>query len=613
MSRPGKRLFHVAAVLLALGAASNANAHDGEPSCDDGKRAPADAICAAFEAAPKLAAEDPMAKKVLGVWRRVAPPVAALTGRETAITVLASTAQNAGKPFAPAAYICPGAPPTVYVPYTLVEKIYGPGATYTEDFLGFILGHELGHRVNDFSADGCQLGAFERPGRGSDEEQLADFRGAFFAAIGGYSTRGLAKQNTVSAFLEAEFKTREKVRKGREKALMSALERFDAYEGLYSAGVTLAFSGEPQSAVRLLEWADELIEGDGVPLPEVKVMRALALMLEAAPNAPWLESLDGTGHDLAGLRCRAIFASHTPLAEEAVASRVRSTDERARAKRAFAQAKKLFDRAAELGADALVTDSGRACASFYMGETAEVTRWHGRAKRRIGSNSPQAVKNAVLANEALFAFLGFVAGDVPPPPSDKAAAGEWAKRLVGKKASFTPHAELGLAVDRLASYPAPARMPMISRALTCKGGKKAAASLPEVVAFKGPVGQCPAGYTATWTLPPAGAIARSGTSLGVTGCKAPDGGLMTRIQLAGALEPPYADTDLALRDHRSVPAALSSFDTWVCGCDGVELQGVSDTGESIYMTACPAYGVPLGVIHTSREGVVVKVSAIDGG
>jgi len=518
-----------------------------------------------------------------------------------------------GKPFAPAAYICPGAPPTVYVPYTLVERIYGPSASYNEDFLAFILGHELGHRVNDFTADGCQLGAFERPGRGSDEEQLADFRGAFFAAVGGFSTRSIAKKNTVSAFLEAEFKTREKVIKGREKALLTALERFDAYEGLYAAGVTLAFSGEPQSANRLLEWADELIEGDGVPLPEVKVMRALALMLEAAPNAPWLEAMDGTGHDLAGLRCRAIFASHTPLAEEAVIARVRSTDERARANRAFVLAKKLFDRASELGADALVTDSGRACASFYMGDTAETSRWHARAKRRLAAATPQPVKSAVHANEALFAFLGFVTTDPVPSRTDTKAAADWAKRLVSSKASFTPHADLALAIDRLARYPEPARLPMVSKALVCKGGKKASATLPEVPAFRGPVGKCAAGYSPAWTLPPASAIARSGTGLGVTGCTAPDGARVTRVQLAGALEPPFADTDLALRDHRKVPAALSSLDTWVCGCDGVELQGVSDTGESVYMTACPAYGVPLGVIHTSRDGSVLRVSAIGGG
>ncbi len=130
----------------------------------------ADPVCGTLEGAPRLGADDPGAAFVLKVWRDVAPPVEALTGRETALVVLGPEARHKGRPLPPAAHICPGAPPTVYVPHTLVAKVTGEGAVYGDDFLAFVLGHELGHRVNDFSADGCQLGAFERPGQGLNEE-----------------------------------------------------------------------------------------------------------------------------------------------------------------------------------------------------------------------------------------------------------------------------------------------------------------------------------------------------------------------------------------------------------------------------------------------------------
>lgn len=581
---------------------------DHEPHCGDGKRAPAAAICAAFESAEKLAANDPIALKVTAVWRRVEGPVSALTGRATALSLLAPSARHDGRPFAPAAYICPGAPPTVYVPHTLIEKIYGSAPTYNEDFLGFVLGHELGHRVNDFSADGCQLGAFERPGRGLAEEQLADFRGAFFAAVGGYSTRTLAKKQTVSAFLESEFKVRERVRDERHTALLKALERFDAYEGLYDAGLALAFGGEPMAAARLLDWADELIEGDGVPLPEIKVVRALARMMEAAPDAPWLEAFDGTGHDLSDLRCRAIFATHTPLAEELGTTRVRSTDERARARKNLELANRLFARAAELGADPLVTSSGRACVSFYLGDHVEAARWHARAERRIGKNTPPAVKVAAAANQALFELLAHVGKDPVPPPSDPNAKA-WAQRLTAKMPVFMTHPELGQAVSRLASYPAPARTPRTNKAMSCKGTKPTE-RMPEPPAITGPVGQCPAGWTLGWTLPPADALARSGSSMGVTGCVNESGERLMRVKLAAAHEPPMPMTDTAVREHRKVPAGLSKLDAWICGCDGVEPVGVSDTGATVYQAACPDLGVPLGVIEVGRSGQVERVSAL---
>lgn len=616
MSPPPSTLAALAALATALLAlAAPARAEAPEPRCDDGKRAPKEAICGAFEAAPHLGADDATAKKVLNVWRRVAPPVAALTGRESALVVLSPDARHDGKPFTPTAYICPGAPPTVYVPYTLAEKVFGADAAYPEDFLGFVLGHELGHRVNDFTADGCQLDAFERPGHRVNDEQLADFRGAFYAAIGGYSTRTLAKKNTVSSFLEAEFKVRKEDRAGRKQALMNALEDFDAYEGLYEAAVALTFAGEHGTAIRLLGWADELIEGHGVPLPELKVVRALALMLDAADNAPWLEATDGTGVDLSKLRCRAIFASHTPLAEEPAGGRLRSRGEdREIARRQLFLARKLLDRAAELGADTLITDSGRACVAFYLGEPAEAQRLGARARRRLGTRAAASVKRALDANDALVAFGAFLARSPPPLRTDTGAAKAWAKGLAAEKKAFAAHAELADEVAALATYPAPPPRRRPTAAMVACGKKGGGtATIPPAPVFSGPVGVCPGGFTLRSTVPAPDAIARSGTGLGVTTCEGPDGARSTRVQLAGALDPPYADVDTALRTEDRVPAAVSTLDAWSCGCDAVQLQGVSDLGDEVYMTACPAFGVPLGVLFVKEGGGVRRVVTVGGG
>jgi hypothetical protein len=583
------------------------------PRCGDAKVVAAEPVCAAFEAAPKLKADEPVAKKVLAVWRKVAPPVEALTGRETALVVLAPEATHAGKPFPPAAYICPGAPPTVYVPATLTEKVYGATPAYNEDFMAFVLGHELGHRVNDFTADGCQLGAFDRPGRGVKEEQLADFRGAFFAAIGGYSTRTLAKKQTVNGFLEAEFKVRERVRDERQASLLSALERFDAYEGLYATSLALTFGGEPASAVRLLGWADELVEGDGVPLPELKVMRALALISQAAPDAPWLESMRGTGHDLSDLRCRAIFASHTPLAEEAVGGKVRGDDETLRAKKALVLAKKLLERASELGADALVTESGRACAALYLGDVEDARRFQSRASKRLPKSVPGLVRAALLANESLINFGAFLEQDPPPSPGDVAQAKAWVGRMTAVRGGFVGHPELDLAVKLLESYPTPARYRAPPKTLQCKAQRGAKATLVRAAPFSGKVGTCPAGSTVDWTLPSAEALARSGTSVGVTACLASDGSRTVRVQLAGALEPPYEDKDLVTKAHREVPSAIARLDDWVCGCDAVEPMGVSDRGETLYQAACEAFGFPFGVLFVTPSGEVTRAVEVASG
>ena len=164
---------------------------------------------------------------------------------------------------------------------------------------------------------------------------------------------------------------RGEVRDDRHKALLRALDRFGAYEGVYTTGLALLVAGETEAAVRLLAWVDELVDGEGVPLPELKLVRALALMEQAADDAPWLAPLRGSGIELGSLRCRSVMPSHTPLAEDQALTRTRSASDEALAVRTLRTPRRLLDRASELGADTLVADSARACVALYIGELPE--------------------------------------------------------------------------------------------------------------------------------------------------------------------------------------------------------------------------------------------------
>ena len=601
-------------LLAALGAApAAAHADEPEPRCGDGKRAAIPRVCGQFEAAPKLTADDPLAQRVLAVWRRVSPAVEALSGRQSSLAILAADAKMAdGQPFPPTAYICPGAPPTVYVPHTLVDKVFGPDAAYPEDFMGFVLGHELGHRINDFTPDGCQLGAFERPGKGIREESLADFRGAFFAAAAGYSTRTLARDATVSDFLKQEFKVREPTVKDRAEAMLGALTDFDTYEGLYDAAVALTFAGEVQAAQRLLGWADELVDGRGIPLPELKVVRALALMMGAAADAPWQDDVEAASLPMSHLRCQAVLPAHTALWEEPTAGRVRGPGAaRDRARRDLEQAKQLLTRAAELGANKLVTDSGLACAAFYLGDVSDSQRYARRAERRLTKGSPQPVKDALAANASLIAFGAWTAEHPAPGRQEPTKAAAWGKDLKRERRLFADHAELTEILDLLASYPDAAR-PKRRRAkpVACGGKGPEATPLPPAVTVTGGVGVCPAGWTVDYSVPAPEIVKASGTGMGVTACRGPEGRLVLHVRLPGSLDPAYDEVDTTLELRDTVPDTDRSVDAWACKCDALQAQGVTDRGDRTWLAACPALNVPLGVVFSTPDGRVRRVAIL---
>ena len=336
----------------------------------------AQANCKEFMGAERADIKGPKVREVVRVWQRVHGPFEALSGRTTALAVLSKEASHAGEdgapvaPFKPTAHICPGAPPTVFVTWPMVELVFDEGAArgYPEAFLAFVLGHELGHRVNDLDTEGSLLGSSDRASQGTGYgiEEMADKRAAFLAATAGYSMRGLAKEEVVATFLTTEIGLRSWRVENRQMMLMGTLRTFDAYEHLYELGVAMTMSGERELALRLLARADELIAGESVPLPEIKALRAIALMNAAAAHAPWRDPIAAL--PTPELRCAPVFPTHTALWEEPSAGALRGgpdlegAQELARARLALAA--RLLDQAEPLGVAPLILHSARpACPS----------------------------------------------------------------------------------------------------------------------------------------------------------------------------------------------------------------------------------------------------------
>lgn len=567
--------------------------------CGDGRRAPAPKICADFEAAARVAPSDALAVRALRVWSHVVDPVEALTDRTTGVVLLSPSARmRDGRAFPPATYICPGAPPVVYVPWSLVDQVYGPEASYPESFLAFVLGHELGHRLNDFTRDGCQLDAFERPGKGLDEERLADFRGAFFAAVAGYDTRDLATHATVTRFLASEFKVRAVELEQRAGALIDALHYFDAYETLYQTGLALTLTGDTDAAVRLLDWADELVGAHGVPVPELSVAHALALIANATPDAPWLEHLQGLGAPTAALACRPVFPAHSALWQAPMLGLVRADRTRqAAARRDLQRARRLLQKADDLGASPLAVGTANACAALLLDEPDEALRLQERAVKRGYSNrTSPAVAQALMANEALFRF-GIWLADAAP--TNAAAMREGVGPML---AAFALHPALGrwLRGDAAASPAELAR---------CAAPGAIASTLPSAPFVARPTGECPSGWDVAHVLPSPESRAATGSETGVTVCER-DGRRLAHVVLPALTDPPRSRVDATLGLFDPVPAPLASFDAWACGCDALAPRGVSDGGDEAWLGACPRLGAATALVRVDPRGRVRQVAVL---
>lgn len=565
-----------------------------ELTCKD-VAAAAPGYCGVLENAPR--ADSASSQKAVEMFRRLEGPFHALSGRETALVVLAPEARigegDGAKPIPPAAYICPGAPPTVYVPASLLALIdNNDPKKYPDDFLAFVIGHELGHRMNDLTPDGCQLGAFQRPGKGANEEELADARSAFFITGAGFSASGVARDDMVSRFLEAEYALGREISKGRRESLLGALSRFDGYEALYQAALSVAMTGEMEAADRLLSWADELVQSHGVPLPELRVVRAIARIDRAAKMAPWLAEL-GMPVGIDHLRCVPVHPGHSGLWEEPD-KRMRSPDIE-RGRKLLREALALLGEAELRGATPFTVAAARTCALLYLADTTAAEKEQARVERLVPRVANAAVKQALADNRALVSFASFAKARPVPPLENSSALDAWTDELAAAIGSRAP-AGLAAIVSALrkpgASTAAPA-----GDAPACRDAKaKPPAALAAMPAAGQGHGQCPSGYRLVSALPSLDAAKQTGSQQGITVCRPTQGGReLVTVRLAATTEPPLAALERTMLTSPP-PSGLAELSAWACHCASLERQGVSDRGEIVYRTQCPTLDVDRGVL-----------------
>jgi len=569
------------------------------------------AQCGDFDRAPKLAAGDDipgrLRTRAAEIWTRVESPFHTLTGHAVPLAITAPEARGSdGASFGPTARICPGVPATVYVAYPMVELAldkepdrYGP------DFLAFVFGHELAHRANDFSESGAETRPFaQRPGKGKRDEALADARAAFLMALAGYHPRVLARAETVDFFLQTEGALPDDLRAARKAELLAALERFDGYETVYRTGVVLALLGLVDTATRLLGWLDDEMAARNEAVPEVPLARALVLLLDAAPEAPWLDRLPV---EASHLRCRPVYPGHTALYEEPSAVILRGTGGRSKEEiaRLLDDAVAALERARSLGARSFVIESAVACAHVYRGEVRDAAAAQDRAERLRPDDAPAAVVDALAANRALVDFLAFVEVHPTARRDEAEERGAWAEaagRLTGHPdlAAVLAAPGRGAPGDPAPHHgPAPPQCP--------PGGGRVQVPAPPGLSG-GALGQCPTGWRTELTVPAATVARDSGTTMGVTGC-APeaDGGVPGRyvhVRLPETTAPPSRAVDVGVLTATAAGPAAGPLAAWACTCRAIALRGAADLGESFYTVTCPPgtlVGLVVGTDGTVRE------------
>lgn len=587
------------------------------------REASAQGFCTVAASAKQADPKHPYTKKALALWDKLSGPFGALTGRQTGLVILgpeATTKQgDAESSFKPAGVTCPGAPPVVYVTWPLLELIYGKSA-YPEDFLAFVLGHELGHRINDLSIGGSITG--NPNANGEHMEALADKRAAFLTSLAGYSTSRLSADDIVSKFLEAEYRTIPRaLLDERKKALKQTLESFEAYESLYQSGVALAFLQEREAAERLLALADELIEGKTIPLPEIKILRAYVLMNNAAPLAPWLYEAAGALAGVDQLRCVPIFGAHTGLAQDAQQASLRGVDDLEIArKEALAKLKladKLLTQAADYRGDDFIVQHARACLALYRGEPKEAKAQLEEVAKLLPKDAPAALQQAIKDNKALAAF-GQLLKDAPPVPSSQGkGAKAWAKTFLKKaKKLGSGDPKLKLLLSSWANYPdmTQAKAPLIKGAqCAVKQPKPVSLSLPE--AEQRALGACPTGWTLAHTLPAPEDAKTAQTQLGVTTCTqdGADGAKrrFVRVRLPGSMSPALSSVHLTMMFERWEQPKRLSADDWTCGAISQQRAGISDQGQLLTLIVSPSLGLMPGLLWVDAQGKVTQAATIN--
>ena len=566
----------------------------------------ADGLCGRLAKLPQAPPKQAGVSETVAMWKRINGPFTAVSGRHTELAIVEP---GKGDPLSGTAYLCPGSPAIVYLSYGLVRRIF-QDKTLPPDFLAFVLGHELGHRLHDFQIDGTsKLRAFARPGKGVADEEVADKQAALLAAGAGYSMHLLAKKDTVSAFLRSEAKLRPQAVESRKKSLLTTLETFDSYEELYQTALHLAISGYRTEALRLLNWSGEAIRGDGVPLPELNLVHAFLLLWEAASSAPWLEDAKLPA-GASTLRCIPAFPAATAFREPADESAAKRSLSYGDSRASLLRAKALLDEAERLGAHPWPLATGRGCVAFYLGETSEAERaW--KQARAIKETSHDSTWNHTLEeNEVLTALQRFVR-DNPVP--DRNSLKTWKKRLTKNKGTFRKSKDVSRFVQALLRgesgedlHEEEVRKKGCSSAMQVSGEDRQRFRIPKVPAA---LGRCPEGWSLKTTAP----LKEKDSVAGLTVCVNKISGptmLLRKLFLPATTEPSERETRLLMVEQGGLSASLMREDTWRCGCDTFERKGLSMEGDTAFRAHCSDLGLEYGAVTLAPDGTVHKVLAI---
>jgi len=549
-------------------------------------------LCAEAKGQPTADPDHPLTQTAFGVWERVYGAFSALTGRRTDIVVLGQGARLAsGQAFPPNAFICPvdaaRSAPTMTVTWPMLELVQSK-KLYDVDFLALVLGHELGHRANDFDWIGKIT---TRPGATKIEDR-ADIRGAFFAAAAGYSTRRLACDDALDLFLNLEANVPEALRASRKSGLMEVLRTFDVYESLYDAAAALVF-WDAAKGRHLLRWVDEHMALKLEPVPEFKVLAALGVLMDVADKACWTIKTAVAEAPANHLRCAAVYPTHTAFWDDVPGGGLAETracgsgvDAEIGGPDKARTAIGLLESALALGADELVVRSGLACSYAYLGKPKEAQRELGKALGLVGPTTPANVKGALEANKAFIGWLGWMIDNpAPEAPDDKKA---WGGKLQAAAPQFAAHRELSAWIARLKGYPAvlpEAR----ATAIQCQREPKvdAAQGMSMLPAFPRDArsGGCPCGWSELHWLD---------NALGSTA----GDGVRTCVPAGWGVGQRWIDIDLAREQvpstklvvHDVLDGPVASLRTWEKRCRALEGRGIGHDGSRVFAGLCPDLG-----------------------
>ncbi|MGC4120197.1 MAG: hypothetical protein QM765_37570 [Myxococcales bacterium] len=322
--------------------------------------------------------------------------------------------------------ICPAtelSPPIIYVPAPFLDCVYArdgegpkPGLFATDSdsdaFVAFVVGHELGHRIEhlDKSGQGVAKGLSSD---GNVIEIQADARGLFFATAAGYRMKELARRDPLKEIFgdHPEFKVR-------HEDLVGLFEEFGEYARRFEAAMALSYLGRHRAAQYALAALDERLAqsdklpkitaseaGKGLSLPEIRLARATADLLEARPRQA---------------ECQLLLPGRLPLGEPEVRGpKMRTWGE------ALLEARTFVDEAEAAAGPTPVSQVLRSCIAYYEGNESEAKA--SLAWVRANAKSPAALQVAQW-DEALLEPLSRRASLAPRSLERAPGARRWGRR-----------------------------------------------------------------------------------------------------------------------------------------------------------------------------------------